>query len=272
MKLKKIIKSFIMFFKAKKYVPIIQVKEENKIFENKVALISGGSGGIGLAIAKSLSDSGCKVFIGGTNEVKLKLIKEKYDYDYVVLNFNHLDSISYAINYIDSLCGKIDIFVNSSGVHTENVNFFEVSADEYDRVMDINLKGTFFACQKISNYMIEKRIKGSILLVSSNRGVEPAWSPYGLSKWAINGFTKGLAKMLCTYGINVNAISPGSTATELLGKKEGDEISTSENNYGRMITPEEVGTLAKLLVSDAGKMIDGEVVHISGGRGTFDIR
>ncbi len=77
---------------------------------------------------------------------------------------------------------------------------------------------------------------------------------------------RGACKMFVPYGINVNSIAPGSTATSLIGVKEGDSISSSENELGRLVMPDEVATLAKLLVSDAGKMIDGEVVHIAGGR------
>ena len=95
---------------------------------------------------------------------------------------------------------------------------------------------------------------------------------YGISKWGLKGLTEGLGKILIPYGINVNAIAPGSTATGLIGFKEGDSITSNENGMNRLIMPDEVATLAKLLVSDSGKMIDGEVVHISGGRGTFDIR
>lgn len=113
---------------------------------------------------------------------------------------------------------------------------------------------------------------GHILLVSSSRGAEPAWSPYGISKWSLNGLTKGLAQILLPYGIIVNAIAPGSTATELIGVKSGDSIESEENGLGRLVMPVEVANVAKLLVSGAGDMIVGETIHISGGRGLFDIR
>ena len=95
---------------------------------------------------------------------------------------------------------------------------------------------------------------------------------YAASKSAVVGITRALALQVAKDGINVNAIAPGSTATGLIGFKEGDSITSNENGMNRLIMPDEVATLAKLLVSDAGKMIDGEVIHISGGRGTFDIR
>lgn len=147
-----------------------------------------------------------------------------------------------------------------------------MTSDEYSRVMDINLKGTFFACQSIGRYMKNNGIHGTILLISSSRGSEPAWSPYGISKWGMKGLTQGLAQTLAPYDINVNAIAPGTTATALVGFKDGDTIESNENMFGRIVMPDEVASLAKYLVSDAAKMISGETIHIAGGRGTFDIR
>ena len=258
--------------RTKEYVPIshpISVKNE---FDGKIALISGGSGGIGLAIAKTLKESGCTVIIAGTNQVKLKAIEKTTGLNTIIMDYTKPNTFTMVLDRIVSTVGKIDIFINSVGVHTENVDFWTMSLEEFSRVIDINLKGVFFSCQTIAKYMKENHIKGSILLISSSRGSEPAFSPYGISKWGLKGLTEGLGKLLIPYGINVNAIAPGATATTLIGFKDGDSITTNENGMNRLIMPDEVANLAKLLVSDAGKMINGEVVHISGGRGTFDIR
>ena len=259
-------------FSQKEYLPISHPVSSNEEFEGKVALISGGSGGIGLSIAKSLQESGCTVVIAGTNEKKLESLKQDTNLDIIVMNYSKPELFDNVINEVVSKHGRLDIFISSAGVHTENVDFWRMNPNEFDRVMDINLKGVFFACQSVGKYMKANKVKGSILLVSSSRGSEPAWSPYGISKWGLKGLTEGLAKMLIPYGINVNAIAPGSTATGLIGVKEGESITSKENGMNRLIMPDEVATLAKLLVSDAGKMIDGEVVHIAAGRGTFDIR
>lgn len=259
-------------FAQKEYLPISHTVPSSKEFEGKVALIGGGSGGIGLAIAKSLQESGCDVVIAGTNEKKLSSIKSETGLDIIVMNYSKPESFDDVIKEVVLRHGKLDIFISSVGVHTENVDFWAMNPDEFDRVMNINLRGVFFACQSVGKYMKDNHIKGSILLVSSSRGSEPAFSPYGISKWGLKGLTEGLGKMLIPYGINVNAIAPGSTATPLLGVKEGDSITSNENGMNRLIMPDEVATLAKLLVSDAGKMIDGETIHISAGRGIFDIR
>lgn len=118
----------------------------------------------------------------------------------------------------------------------------------------------------------EDKVLYVMLLVSSSRGSEPAWSPYGVSKWALNGLTKGLAQMLLPHGIVINTIAPGSTATELIGIKEGDNLYSNENVAHRLITPDEVAQIAKVMVSDTANMIAGEVIHVSAGRGCFDIR
>lgn len=269
MKFKTKIKKLLI---QKEYMPISHPVSNSKEFEGKVALISGGSGGIGLSIAKSLKESGCIVIIAGTNENKLELLRRETGFDTIVMNYSEPETFDNVVEDVVTRHGKLDVFISSAGVHTENVDFWSMNIREFDRVMDVNLKGTFFACQSVGRYMKNNRIKGSILLVSSSRGSEPAWSPYGISKWGLKGLTEGLGKMFISYGINVNSIAPGSTATGLIGFKEGDSINSNENGMGRLILPEEVATLAKLLVSDAGKMIDGEVVHIAAGRGTFDIR
>ena len=271
-KLKSIVKEMAWILKSKRMVAISRPIPENQEFNGKVALISGGSGGIGISIAKSLQESGCTVVIAGTNEKKLSSLKSETGLDTIVMNYSKPESFDDVIKEVVLRHGKLDIFISSAGVHTEKVDFWAMNPDEFDRVMNINLRGVFFACQSVGKYMKDNHIKGSILIVSSSRGSEPAFSPYGISKWGLKGLTEGLGKILIPYGINVNAIAPGSTATPLLGVKEGDSITSNENGMNRLIMPDEVATLANLLVSDAGKMIDGEVVHISGGRGTFDIR
>ena len=259
-------------FAQKEYMPISHPVSSSKEFEGKVVLISGGSGGIGLAIAKSLQESGASVIIAGTNEKKLNILNKDENLDTVIMNYSQPNTFEDVIKKITAKYGKLDIFISSAGVHTENVDFWTMSSEEFDRVMNINLKGTCFACQAVGKYMVENNVKGSILLISSSRGSEPAWTPYGISKWGLKGLTEGLAQMFIPYGINVNSIAPGSTATGLIGIKDGDSITSDENGMNRLVMPDEVATLAKLLVSDAGKMIDGETVHIAAGRGTFDIR
>ena len=280
MSLKMILKKIYLLSKKKEVIPILQPISESKILYGKKALIVGGTGGIGSAIAKEFIRSGAHCIIAGTNKTKLEGMDLFSDTEFknsaepLVINLNDTSSFSqiFSKDSVIQKCGEVDILVNAAGVHTEQVSFLGMTTEEYDRVMNINLRGVFFLCQAFSDYLIMNKKKGHILLISSSRGSEPAWTPYGISKWALNGLTKGLAKELLPYGIIVNAIAPGSTATELLGKKSGDSIFTLDNGINRLALPEEICTYAKFLVSDAGNMLVGETIHISAGRGLFDVR
>lgn len=125
--------------------------------------------------------------------------------------------------------------------------------------------------QAVSQFMIEKKSKGHILNITSSSALRPAWTPYQMSKWAIKGFTLGLADTLIPYGIIVNAIAPGPTATPMLNKQEGDSIYEPYTPARRYATPEELGSLAVFMVSSAGDMIVGDTVYMTGGSGTITL-
>lgn len=163
---------------------------------------------------------------------------------------------------------KIDILVNSAGVVSKH-SFLDVDEEEYEKIMDINAKGTFFMCQAMAKYMIENKVKGHILNVTSSSALRPAWTPYQMSKWAIRGFTMGLADVLLPYGITVNAIAPGPTATEMLNIKAGDSIYNPNAVSGRYQMPEEIAQLATFMVSSAADMVVGDTFYITGGSGVI---
>ena len=278
MSMKSLIKKIIGFRRRKEIIAIPQLIEDKNLLQNKVAFISGGSGGIGFAIAKTLLESGSKVIIAGTNKKKMSALISELVENYrvnikgFILDLTALSNLDQIVTDALTLFGKIDIFISSAGTHTQNVNFWNMTSEEYDRILNLNLKASYFLCQAFGKYMRNNNIKGHILVISSSRGSEPAWSPYGISKWGSDGMVKGLAKIMIPYGIVVNGIAPGPTATDLLGVKEGDSIYTTENVVGRYAKPSEISVYAKLLVCDLGNMVVGEVLHISGGRGCFDIR
>lgn len=262
--------------KKKEILPIVSNIEEKDLLKDKVALVTGGSGGIGKAIAAKLANCGCKVIISGTNEEKLQKICEKIGKNckYMILNLSDCNSFETKKDEAVSIFGKIDILINSAGVHInrKNQDFINFTEDEYDSVMDINLKGTYFFNQKMASYFISNKIKAHILFISSSTSFEPAWSPYRLSKWALNGLIKGMAQDLIEFGIVVNGISPGSTATNLLNYKEGESIYTEENTNKRYAMPEEIANFAVMLVGPTGDMLVGENICMSGGRGIIELR
>ena len=270
-KVKKVIRKMFYIFKEKNVVPIVVPTYERQVLKSRIALVVGGSGGIGLAIAETFLKAGAKVVITGTNIEKLEKCK-KYinssNLEIMVLNVSDINSfdekIKKSADFFGSEC--IDILVNCAGVINKN-DFLNITSEEYDSIMDVNVKGTFFMCQAVIKLMIENKIRGNILNITSSSALRPAWTPYQMSKWAVRGFTIGLADLFTKYGIVVNAIGPGQTATEMAGKKIGDTIYNITNPTERFIMPEEIANLAVFLVSDMGKMVIGDTVYMTGGSG-----
>ena len=274
-KLKNIIYNIINMVKEEKLYPVPQPVNTNELLKGKVALITGGSGGIGQAIANAFIKSGCKVIIAGTNEEKLKKCISKSDDNmkYIVLNILDVKGLSTKVKQAAELFAenKIDILVNAAGVVTSNT-FLDITEEEYDSILDVNTKGTYFISQVISKHMIKNKVKGHILNITSASALRPAQTPYQISKWAVRGFTIGLAEALLPYGIIVNAIAPGPVATTMLGKKEGDSISMPKQPSRRYAMPSEIASQAVFMVSDMGNLIVGETVYMTGGSGILDLK
>lgn len=272
-KIKGLLSWWIKETHRKEIHPVIPQVTVPCLLQGKVALIMGGHGGIGKAIVDSFVKSGCKVIVVSRNVEKLKTaFSESSHLAFIRFDLSNLAGLDDMVMQAISSFGKIDILVNTAGTHTENVDFWTVSEKEYDRVLDINLKGCYFVSRAIATYMKNNGIKGHILNVSSSTGGEPSWSPYRISKRALEGMTLGMAQIMQPYGIVVNGIAPGEVATGLINWKEGDSIDTEHNHFGRMAMPEEVANLALFLVSDMGNMITGQMIYMSGGRGVYDIR
>ena len=277
-KIASIIKRIIGLLKYKNVIPIQQISDSDHLLSNRTALITGGTGGIGISIAKKFLDSGCKVIISGTNETKLAKAKEMLSSDCVktlLIDYRHVETFSAKLAEAAHLFNSdIDIFVSATGIHVDRdgLDYINVTEEEYDAIMDVNLKGTYFMCQAVAKTMIKKHVKGHILIISSQSALEPSWSPYRLSKLGISGITKGLAQKLLPYGIVVNGIGPGPTATTMQKTYDGKNIYTPLNPIERYTMPEEVAEFAKMLVSPLGDTIIGDTIYMSGGRGIIEIQ
>lgn len=277
-------RKIVLSLREKEITPVIIEKYSCELLKGKIALITGGSSGIGLAIAEAFIKSGAKVIIAGSSQDKLSNALARLDEcvgaglcldDVVaglVLDVRQIDEIPDKIEYAAKLFSenRIDILVNSAGCITKNV-FWDIQKDEYEAVMDTNVKGTYFMCQVMGKYMIKNSIKGHILNVTSASALRPAWTPYQMSKWTIKGFTLGLADLLLPYGIVVNAIAPGPTATPMLQKQDGDSIYNNSNPSRRYALPEEIASLAVHLVSGAGDYVVGDTFYITGGGGNISM-
>ncbi len=265
------LKSFI-----KKHLVVRQVTAaitpvyQGQLLKNKVALIIGGSGGIGAEIAKAYANNGCRVVITGTNANRMESICKEIGPEkarYLVGDLKDLENIKAFIKQTDQAFGTIDILVHCAGLHCHE-KFLNVSEQLWDSVMAVNLKSMYFACQLVANYMIEKGIKGHILNVSSASCAKPGWTPYEISKNGVRALTLGFADKLVKNGIIVNSIAPGPVATPMLGKQGIEELAWAGNPTGRMATPQEIANWAVFLVSSMGDLVVGDTFFVSGGSGT----
>lgn len=271
------IKLLVTGQQIKKVYPRIVTLPHNRLLEGRIALVTGGTSGIGKEIAKAFVNAGARVVITGRSlqriegtckEIKASSSADEVPIWGVVLDNKQVNNFENAIIDIqDKLHGKhIDILVNNAGVRGGYIN--NASEDEYDDIMDTNLKGVFFLTQLIAKDMIANNVQGNILNIASASSIRPAISAYHISKWGIRGLTEGLARSLAPYGIVVNAIAPGPTATPMLNKTADDkDISHPRNLLGRYATPEEIANMALILVSDMSRTIIGDTIFMSGGGG-----
>lgn len=259
-----------------KTYPKVSTLAPSELLIGRVALITGGTSGIGYEIAKSFVEAGATVVITGRSMERIKkacisleetaLIKGRiYGIEMDNKNVSSFQSkFQEILNMVKGL--KIDILVNNAGQRGGYIS--SATESEYDDIMGTNAKGTFFLTQLVAKYMINEGIKGNILNISSASSLRPAISAYHMSKWAIRGLTMGLARSLAPHGIVVNAIAPGPTATPMLMSDDRDgDVSHPRNLLGRYALPAEIGNMAVIMVSDMSRTIIGDTVFMSGGGG-----
>ncbi len=272
MRITKRVSRFIKRIIPSKVVPIYVTIPENRILEGKIAVVTGGSSGIGLAIAKKLHDAGASIIIVGRNLEKLQNVALNNKFDYLCTDISNVMDIEKAVERLVDKNTIPSILVNCAGLG-QSGDFWSISEDMWDRIIDTNLKGTFFFSQKIARLWIDKGIEGHILNVSSSSAKKPAWGPYQISKWGIRGFTLGLAKQLLPYGIVVNAIAPGKTATEMMNYDLAQEDLSIKigQPIKRYITPEEIANLSLFMVSNYGNAVIGDTFYMTGGNGLIEL-
>lgn len=259
-------------------IPVNNLILYGELLKGRCALITGGTSGIGFAIAEAFLRNKADIIITGRNESKIEkavnqLKKEFAEQKVIGIVLDNCDVTKMKDIFQNPLLGglKIDILVNNAGVINKTF-FCNTLESDFDMVIDTDLKGPYFLSELFAEYMKENKIQGNILNVSSSSSIRPANNSYGLAKWGIRGMTLGLAKHLSADGIVVNAIAPGPTATSMLMGNDEQSISRPASPSGRYTTPEEVSNLSVVLVSDLGRMINGDTVYVTGGCGllTFD--
>lgn len=253
----------------------------NQLLVGRTALVTGGTSGIGYSISKAFINAGAAVVITGRNKDRIdnacKCITEETGVKDrifgIELDNKDVQSFSSKLHEILKISPNhtIDILVNNAGVLGGHVAL--ASEEDYDNILDTNLKGAFFLTKVVANHMKGKSIKGNILNIASSSSLRPADSAYTLSKWGIRAFTLGMAKTLAPLGITVNGLAPGQTATPMLMKNNSDgNLYCPKVPLGRFATPEEIANMAVILVSDMSRSIMGDVIYMTGGSGllTFE--
>lgn len=246
-----------------------------KVLEGKVAVITGGSSGIGLATAKVFRDSGAKVAISGRNQKSLDDAIKELGAGVVAVrsDVSKLSDLDTLFNAVVKKLGRIDVLFANAGI-AKFAPLTDVSEDAYDEMFDINVKGAFFTIQKAIPHLNDN---ASIILNSSfvNQAGVPTTSVYAASKAAVRSLARGISSELASRGIRVNVVSPGPIATPLYGKlglpKESVDAFAanivSQVPLKRFGQAEEVAQTVLFLAGNASSYITGVELNVDGGIG-----
>ena len=262
-------------------IPIQQ--QNNNVFEklkDKTALITGGANGIGKAVAKRFALEGANIVIADIDKDVGEDSAREIQNEGGSVYFHHCD-ISEPLDIRNLLCvtlerfKNIDVLVNNAGI-VANGDFLDITHEEFSRVLQVNLHGTFLISQAAAKQMVkqveQKHPPGCIINMSSINAVVALANqiPYSASKGAINQLTKAMALSLAPHGIRVNAIGPGSINTDMVRSVNEDAKSLtrllSRTPLGRIGEPEEIAGIATFLASDDASYISGEIIYADGGR------
>ncbi|MBT3318634.1 MAG: 3-oxoacyl-ACP reductase FabG [Clostridia bacterium] len=242
------------------------------LFSGEVAIITGGAQGIGKAIAQALSTQGAKAAVFDIDEASgadcvREIESNGGTAQFFKCDVRSVDDIKSSVQAVADAFGRIDILVNNAGIlHTTPIE--EVTEPEWDNIMDVNIKSVFFMSQQVLPHM--KQQGGSILNMSSVAGRMGGIANglgYSASKAGIIGLTYGFANRLAKYNINVNAIAPGTTQTDIIKSIAPEKLEALRTSMplGRLGTTEDIANAAVFLVSSSASFITGAVLDVNGG-------
>lgn len=242
------------------------------MLDGKVAIVTGGTRGIGYETVRKFLNNGAKVVLFGSREESVnkaisKLKEENANYDVFGLwpNLSDEDEIKSAFEEVNNRYGKIDILINNAGLSSSTplVNYTD---EEFNKIIDVNMKGVFLCAKGIVPYMEENG--GVIINTSSMVSIygQPSGSMYPASKFFVNGLTKSLARELGPKNIRVNAVAPGITETDMVAAlpKEMIEPLIKTIPLGRIGKPEDIANAFLFLASDMASYITGEILQVDG--------
>ena len=248
--------------------------------EGRVAIVTGAAQGIGAACAERLAGNGAAVALWDVDdargaELAKRLAASGARAQYMHCNVSRKAEVDAALAETIAAFGRVDALVNNAGIF-KAADFLEISEADWDAVIDVNLKGAFLVGQAVARVMA-KDSGGAIVNMSSVNGVLaiPSIASYNVSKGGINQLTRVMALALADKGIRVNAVAPGTIATELaknavLGSEEAKQRIMSRTPMKRLGEPAEIADVCAFLVSSAASYMTGEIVYVDGGRLTLN--
>jgi|TARA_R110002072_G_scaffold122455_2_gene256996 NAD(P)-dependent dehydrogenase (short-subunit alcohol dehydrogenase family) len=244
--------------------------------KDKVAVITGGAAGIGLACAKAFVAEGAKVILADVQDQRGETAAEDLQEAGAEALYVHCDVGDKA--QVDALMaaavaayGRVDICVPNAGI-VHACDFLDLAEEDFDRVLRVNLKGVFLTGQAAARQMVKQGGGGAIINMSSVNGVMaiPAITPYVVSKGGVNQLTKVMALSLTDHGIRVNAVGPGSINTEVFASVANDPEKLrgilSRTPMGRVGEPAEIASIVVFLASDESSYMTGQTLYADGGR------
>jgi 3-oxoacyl-[acyl-carrier protein] reductase len=234
--------------------------------EGKLALVTGGSRGIGRAIALELGRAGAEVVVGyRTGRDDAEAVAEEIGGRAVEADVSDAESAAALVE----AAGDVDVLVNNAGLTRDGL-LVRMSDEDWRTVIDTNLSSVFYTCRAAARPMMRKR-SGSIVNISSIVGVHGNWGQtnYAASKAGIIGFTKSLARELGSRNVRANVVAPGYVTTQLTDvlPEEATQAMLTNTPLGRLGDPEDVAGAVRFLCSDAAKFVTGNVLLVDGGLG-----
>ena len=248
-----------------------------ELLKNKVAIVTGGTRGIGYAIVKMYLENGAKVAVWGSRQQTVdtaleKLHAENADWDVIGMcpSLTNYEEVAAAVAQVNQHFGRVDILVNNAGISARDP-LYQYDPASFDNIMSLNVNAAFYATRAVAPLM--KQQGGGVILNTSSMVSlygQPAGVGYPTSKFAINGMTKSLARELGRDTIRVNAVAPGVTRTDMVAALPEEMVKrvSATIPLGRVGEPEEVASAFVFLASDMASYITGTVLNVDGANMT----
>ena len=243
--------------------------------KDRVAVVTGGAQGFGLAITQRFIESGAKVVIWDIDESEAKKALEKINsknLSYQIVDVSDFNKINEKLTETESSHGKVDIFINNAGVAGMNTTVAEYPLEEWNKVINLNLNSVFYCCKAVVPFM-EKNNYGRIVNIASIAGKEgnPNASAYSTSKAGVIGLTKSLGKELAQKNIAVNCVTPAAAKTRIFDQMTEEHINymLSKIPRNKFAKVEELASLVTWLASEENSFSTAAVFDLSGGRATY---